>query len=454
MALQTDPTELAMLTRRLASLLLLTPIALLLLIPLSSPVLAADRLALVVGNSNYIGSLRLHNPSNDAADVAAALNRLGFEVILLIDADLEQMAQARRQLADRLARSRPEIALFYFAGHGIQYQGQNYLLPTDIRLRAPEQLPATAPTLDQFLAELSASAAQVAIALLDACRNNPFEQYRAYRSYLRAQPKSAGGYRQDRGLAPVASRPSTLIAFATAPGEVAEDGVGRNGTYTHHLLRHLERPGLDLQRLINRVGMDVQEATEDRQIPWSNSSPLPRLCLAGCDRDRTAGRFQLQARTDPGPNPTLHHGEQFRIEVRLNRPGYVYALGEIDPATGGEPLRYLLELYQGSDERRFYQRIDHPQRWVRFGSPFQVDAPYGRERFYLKATEQPPALPATYRRPGEYGYYVAPTALHAEPRPKIARPTQARPNQTRLNQARPSATASGASDQVTLTTRP
>jgi len=222
---------------------------------------------LVVGNANYKeGALR--NPVNDAHDMAQALRALRFDVI-------EVHNVTRRALLDaidtfNIGLQRAYIGLFYYAGHGMQYHGNNYLIPLQAQVSAPADLEQETVDAQRILERMGQSQTALNIVILDACRNNPYRSFLGFRSF------------GERGLAVPPRIRSTLIAFATQPGNVAEDGTGRNGTYTKYLLQYLRQPGLSLPDFFNEVGQAVLQETDGRQEPWVNSSPLPRFCFVGC----------------------------------------------------------------------------------------------------------------------------------------------------------------------------
>ncbi|MEX0940965.1 MAG: caspase family protein [Pseudomonadales bacterium] len=215
---------------------------------------ASQRVALVVGNANYPES-PLENPVRDARAIAARLRSLEFEVVEVIDADLKEM---QRGLVEFLgAIDEGATALVFYAGHGIQANGRNYLMPIDATLESEMSLRFDAMELNDVLEELERSGSRTNIIVLDACRNNPFER------------KFRGG---SRGLAVVDAAMGTLIAYATAPGSVASDGEGENGLYTSALLRVLDEPGLKVEEVFKRVRNQVSAASNNAQIPWESSS--------------------------------------------------------------------------------------------------------------------------------------------------------------------------------------
>lgn len=218
-----------------------------------SPLQAAEkRVALVIGNSAYPTS-PLTNPVNDARDIAAALRRLDFTVIEKTDASQKEMNRAIAQFGEKLTND--TVALFYYAGHGMQVKGKNYLIPVDAQITSEASARAETVDVDTVLDQLGHSPFNIVI--LDACRNNPFE--RRFRS-------TSGG------LAQMDAPKGTLIAYATAPGKVASDGSGRNGLYTQELLKNLHTPGLPLEAVFKRVRNGVMQASGDAQTPWESSS--------------------------------------------------------------------------------------------------------------------------------------------------------------------------------------
>ncbi len=215
---------------------------------------AAGRVALVVGNAAYADA-PLANPANDARAMAARLDRLGFSVQVLTDADRAAMERALVAFSGRLDAD--TTALFYYAGHGIQSNGRNYLLPVDARIRSEAALRFEAVDVADVLDEIAQSGSRVNFVILDACRNNPFER------------KVRGG---SRGLAAIDAARGTLIAYATAPGSVAIDGESSNGLYTAELLKALDAPGLKAEDVFKRVRIAVSDQSAGLQVPWESSS--------------------------------------------------------------------------------------------------------------------------------------------------------------------------------------
>lgn len=223
---------------------------------------AADRIALVIGNGEYKSAEFLRNAPNDARAMAAALARVGFTVIDGIDLDHKQMRRAFGDFRRMLVGA--EVGLFFYAGHGLQVDGENWLLPVDAELADEFDLEDQALELGKVIDGLERMT-PTSLVFLDACRNNPF-----LKRMTRGQTTRSIG----RGLAKVEAGKGTLIAFATDPGNVALDGDGENSPFTGALLRHLETPGLEVEVLIKKIRKEVDAATDGRQTPWSSSSLL------------------------------------------------------------------------------------------------------------------------------------------------------------------------------------
>jgi len=235
-----------------------------------APAHAERRIALVIGNGAYIAAPALRNPPNDARAVAASLRRIGFEVIEGIDEDYSALRRTIRDFGERLPGA--ATALFFYAGHGVQVAGENYLIPIDARLTSETDLDFAAVAVDLVLKQMD-RAAKTKIVILDACRNNPFEAEMA-RSMGATRAAGLG-----RGLAEIRAIGGSLISFATDPGSVAADGEGGNSPFTEALLQHLETPGLEINVMMARVRADVYAATGERQRPWTTTSLIGEVYL-------------------------------------------------------------------------------------------------------------------------------------------------------------------------------
>jgi uncharacterized caspase-like protein len=220
------------------------------------------RVALVIGNGAYTTSVELANPKNDATDVAEALRQLGFEVYEGIDLDKTGMDHKIRDFAEGISGA--QLALFFYAGHGLQVNGQNYLMPVDARLTKASGLDFEMVRLDLVQRAMEREAS-VNIIMLDACRDNPLG-----RSLARALGTRSSAVTS--GLAPMESGEGTLIIFSTQPGNTASDGAGRNSPFSAALLKHISAPGDDLPTILINVRNDVMAATGRRQVPWEHSA--------------------------------------------------------------------------------------------------------------------------------------------------------------------------------------
>lgn len=217
---------------------------------------AESRQALIIGNSRY-AQIPLDNPANDAQAMAKVLQRAGFQVDLKLDADQRQMDAAIRAFGDKLRGD--TVGLFYFAGHGVQVKGRNFLLPVGNRIDREDEVPFKAIDAQQVLDKMDSAKNRLNIVILDACRDNPF---------AKASRSTAGS----GGLSQMDAPSGSLIAFATAPGSVASDGKGANGLYTQHLLTNIERAGLPVEQVFKRTRLGVRLDSRGNQVPWENTS--------------------------------------------------------------------------------------------------------------------------------------------------------------------------------------
>ena len=245
-----------------AKALRVAALSLLLLVGLGEAAHAA-RVALVIGNSAYEHAEPLPNPVNDAAAMAAALEGVGFEVVRGIDLDRQGTVRTLSDFAGRLAGA--EVGLFFYAGHGMQVNGVNYIVPVDAALTREADVFLSLVSLEQIL-QVMETEVPTRLVLLDACRDNPLA--RSLSRSLGATRSTAVG----QGLARMDTAVGTLIAYSTAPGAVAEDGAGDNSPFTAALLQHIGTPGLEARQVLSRVRQDVHRETSGRQVPWDSSS--------------------------------------------------------------------------------------------------------------------------------------------------------------------------------------
>jgi hypothetical protein len=228
----------------------------------SAPAFAQKRVALVIGNGGYKETTPLFNTVSDATAMSAALKRLGFDVLDGIDLDKREMERLIRQFDQKLPGT--DIAVFFYAGHGMQVSGQNYLVPVDARLGAEGDIDFESLPVNLVLARMEREA-KTTIVLLDACRDNPLVRNLARNMGTRAV--SVG-----QGLAEIRTGVGTLIGFATQPGNVAIDGKGNHSPYTTALLKQIESPGRDIMATLAAVTGEVVTTTAGRQVPWQHAS--------------------------------------------------------------------------------------------------------------------------------------------------------------------------------------
>jgi uncharacterized caspase-like protein len=289
------------------------------------PAAAAKRVALVIGNSAYVQAPALTNPVNDAADMAKALTEAGFDVVLGLDLD-------RRAFDDKLrtfARSvdGADIAVLFYAGHGLQVTGHNYLVPIDAALASERDLDFEAVSLDFVLRQMEVGReGKTSIVFLDACRNNPLS-----RNLARSMGTRSAAVGQ--GLAEVQTGVGTFIAYSTQPGNVALDGAGRNSPFTQALAAHVVEPGKNLTAIMIEVRNDVLKATEGRQVPWDHSAltsdfffqgepqAAAGLALPAAEQEIVQARLraieeQVKSKSDRAQTLALVKLEQLKERVR------------------------------------------------------------------------------------------------------------------------------------------
>lgn len=237
------------------------------LLATQAPALAETRVALVIGNSAYKNASPLANPANDARLMAESLKRLGFELVdgkALTDLpDKAAMEQAVQRFGERIRKA--DVALFFYAGHGVQVDGANYLVPVGANVSGKSQVKYQLVDADYVMQEMAEAGTRVNLVVLDACRNNPFGE-----RGLRA----ANG-----GLAQVNAPRGTLVAYSTAPGRTAADGAGANSPFSAALARYMQDPGLRIEDVFMRVGADVERQTGGEQSPWKSDNLRGVFCL-------------------------------------------------------------------------------------------------------------------------------------------------------------------------------
>jgi len=289
----------------------------------SVPAWAENRMALVIGQSAYKSVPALPNPGNDAKAMTQLLTDSGFEVSSAADLSQNEMRTAVSDFAGKVAAKGPDtVALVFYAGHGIQVDGENFLIPTDIDPKREADIPMQAVRLNDVLNTLASVPSKMRFLLLDSCRNNPFPEL----------SKSAGS-----GLAIVDAKvgaPGTFLSFSTSPGAVAEDGNGANSPYTTALLAAAKEPNIPIEETFKRVRVAVNRTTDGRQTPWDSSS--------------LTEDFKFIGPATPGPKLAAAKKtvQEWTRELK-GKP--VEAANEIIVADGtDESYQAFAELYQGT----------------------------------------------------------------------------------------------------------
>jgi hypothetical protein len=265
-----------------------------------------QRVALVIGNSNYQSAPPLLNPDNDAQSMAQFLNSAGFEVVEATDLTQSDMIKVVQDFSARVAARGPNtVAMIYYAGHGVQLAGENYLVPVDAKISSPSDLAGNAIRLVDVMATLEAIPSRMRIVVLDACRNNPFPTI-----------NDAG-----RGLAIVDAPNGSIVGYSTAPGTEALDGSGGHSPYTSAFLQLAREPNLPIEQLFKRIRLDVNHSTDGQQTPWESSSLTSDFYFFG----DTA----VAATRPPTRGPIIQTASN--LPGRSVRQAYDYVLSEGSP---------------------------------------------------------------------------------------------------------------------------
>ncbi|TAN56321.1 MAG: caspase family protein, partial [Rhodospirillales bacterium] len=336
---------------------------------------AERRIALVIGNAKY-KTAPLSNPVNDARGMASMLEKLGFEVILKENASQRDMNRATTLFGQKLAGG--GVGLFYYAGHGMQVKGRNFLVPVDAQIASEASIRSESIDVDQVLDQLNG--ARVSVVILDACRNNPFE--RSFRG-------SSGG------LAQIDAPKGTFIAYATAPGKVASDGESGNGLYTRELLKTLDQPGLRVEDVFKRVRVQVAMATNDTQIPWETSS--------------LTGDFYFIQPAETGAFP-MPSGGEFSLED----------LKQQQTASRAEWSKWQKKMQKGFDEAAKFKGAPELKlaAWDRFLTAFGSDNPFSNDDENLRQ-QAFSAKTAIEKAFGNLAMKEEPAPLQPAPQPQI-----------------------------------
>ena len=289
------------------------------------------RTALVIGNADYEIS-PLQNPVNDARDMAAVLKDLGFEVNTVINGTRREMSTAIRDFGRKL--NQYNVGLFYYSGHGIQFEGTNFIVPIDANIQKDLDIEFETVNIGRVLVEMESARNAVNIVMLDACRNNPYvSRFRAI----------------NRGLSVVEAPAGSLVVYATAPGDVAAEGRGRNGIFTGALLKHIKTPSIEVREMLTRVRRDVLAATGNEQTPWDSSSLTAGFYFAGA-----GGRVATTPEAERRPTITVEKAYgSVAVEVRTAGTLYLDGTKQVRIPAGGRARIADLEAGSHSLEMRY-----------------------------------------------------------------------------------------------------
>jgi uncharacterized caspase-like protein len=313
-------------------------------IVLVSPAAAEKRVALVVGNSSYKDVSPLPNPVNDANDIASALKASGFDVVLGIDVDKRDFDSRIRSFTQLLETA--DVAVFFYAGHGLQVSGRNYLIPVDAKLQTERELDFDAVNLDFILKQMELGRGdKTNIVFLDACRDNPFSK-----NLARSMGTRSGSI--GKGLAQVDTGVGTFIAYSTQPGNVAVDGTGRNSPFTAALAKYMRASDHNLTSVMIDVRKDVLAATGGKQVPWDHSALTGEFYFK---QEAAAGNRSAAAPSeDPEVQQRLRSLEdQVKKKSDAEQTGNIVAL-----AQARERLRQIEEENRADQQRIFDKQYE------------------------------------------------------------------------------------------------
>ena len=338
---------------------------------------AEQRVALVIGNSNYQTAPQLANPNNDARSVAQLLDSAGFEVTVATDQTRNDMVRGLQDFSNKVAARGPNtVAMIYYAGHGVQLAGENYLVPVDARIAAPSDLPDNTVRLVDLMGTLETIPSRMRIVVLDACRNNPFPNV-----------DDAG-----RGLAIVDAPSGSIVGYSTAPGMEAQDGDGNHSPYTSAFLNNARQPNLPIEQLFKRVRLEVNNTTSGKQIPWESSSLTSDFYFFG-DTAVASGRA-------PDRSPIIQTASN--LPSRSVQQAYDYVLSEGSPEYYEEfirlfpydprcdRIRFLLGNWRQAFAWHRAVLTNSPLAYKSFHDSFP-NSPYARSALKLQA--QPKNIP-------------------------------------------------------------
>lgn len=350
---------------------------------------ANDRVALLIGNNNY-GSAALRNAANDAHDLGEALKELGFKVIVRENTSRKDMIDAIREFGAAIEGA--NTALFFYAGHAMQFKDRNYLIPIDAAMGSEEDVTFFSVEVGQVFDRMDRARTRFNFIILDACRDNPF---------------AASFKTSSVGLAQMSSPSGTMIAYATAPGSVAADGFGRNGIYTKYILQNIKVPDIPAEIMFKRVREGVERETRRLQTPWDSSS------LKGDFTFASSGATQAVAAAGPSADATLQIEREFWVSVR--------------ESNRAEDIRAYLDKYpNGNFSSLARNRLDALLRPTRVAAAAPAEAPKLPPEPVKAAVEEPakttPAEPAK-QTPAEKLAAADPSVAAMRPADRLTAPT-------------------------------
>lgn len=328
---------------------------------------AESRVALVIGNSAYQAVPKLSNPANDAKQMTAFLKSAQFEVMTARDLTQAEMRKTIGEFARKVASKGPDtVALVYYGGHGLQVDGDNYLVPIDANIKQEADVPLQTLRLADLMNSLAAVPSKSRIIMLDACRNNPFSEL-----------NKTGG----RGLAIVDAPNGSIVSYATAPGSVAEDGDGRNSPYTTAFLAVAREPGMAIEQALKRVRYVVHEETGGRQTPWESSSLTGDFSFfqgtAETTGSASTGANQLAS---VGAQPYARTAEGWHNELQAKSPGEAYEVVIREDSV--EAYEAYLDLYPSEGfAPRVRSLLERRQELVAWHDAVTVNSPAAYREF-------------------------------------------------------------------------
>jgi len=330
-----------------------------------SPAAAQQRrFAFVMGNGAYQNIAKLPNALNDANATRAMLQEAGFDVTAATDLSLSGLRSALDVFVDKVKQGGTgSTALVYYAGHAVQLDGANYILPTDVRPETSANIPNQSLSLTEILRKLDAAGARSKIAILDACRNNPFAARELSRGLALQMVDGANeGIRSEAGLARIDSSSGTFVAFATSPGSTAADGTGPNSPFTTAFLREAREPGLPVEQVFRRIRLAVYDATSGVQIPWDTSSLITDVSFfqrpagAAPAQPAVAGAVPLATRPTAAALRAMSPADASRAAIAWDRRDIYRTALDINPDDQGA-LQLHRVLAQRTEETAWAETV-------------------------------------------------------------------------------------------------